>query len=162
VARQIPLSQGFVAIVDDEDYETVAAHKWSAKAGRRTFYAYRCPTVGGRRETLYLHSFLTGWSQVDHRDGNGLDCRRDNMRPATYAENGQNRPRRSDNTSGYKGVSWRASGSTWQARITVEGRTCSLGSSFPTPESAAHAYDLAAMELHGEFARLNFPTNQEA
>jgi hypothetical protein len=92
-------------------------------------------------------------TQVDHRDGNGLNNTRGNLRPATHAQNQHNSRLRKDNQSGFKGV--HRQGNRWVARIRVDGEQKHLGS-FRTPEEAARAYDAAALRLRGEYARLNF------
>jgi len=101
-----------------------------------------------------MHRFITGWSYIDHIDGNGLDNRRQNLRPANESTNGANRAISSNNTSGFKGVV--RSRTKWGAVITPSGRKVWLGT-FLTPEDAARAYDAAAAVYFGEFARLNFP-----
>lgn len=154
---EVPLTRGLVAVVDAVDADRVLAHKWSAKPGRRTWYAkarLRGTPRGGPQ--VLLHRFLLGaptGTQVDHRNGNGLDCRRENLRLATHAQNLQNRrvpPGR------FKGVSWQKNMGKWVARIDSEGSKRILGY-FDDPELAARAYDAAAVELYGEFAKLNFP-----
>ena len=105
-----------------------------------------------------MHRLILGCGpgeEVDHRNGNGLDNRRGNLRPATHALNQAN-VRRVRAKSGFKGVSrWvRPSPRPWRAHITVKGRMKFLGA-FATPEEAARAYDAAARELFGEFACTN-------
>lgn len=159
--REVPLSQGFVALVDAADLERVmAAGRWHAVVRDHTTYARRMFRVNGRGRNLYLHQFLTGWSYVDHHNGNGLDNRQANLREATHAENAQNRRRPVTNTSGFKGVSWSKKDRRWRAQIGVSGKYWFLGNHV-TPEAAAHAYDRAALEHYGEFAALNFPTDLE-
>jgi hypothetical protein len=155
VSVEIPLTRGLVAVVDAEDVERVlAAGKWQALVGDHTTYAQRNVYEQGQRRTVLLHTFLTGWPRVDHRDGNGLNNRRSNLRPATARQNMQNRRIQSNNTSGYKGVGrqW----NRWRATIQIDGRQVHLGT-FGDPADAARAYDAAAREHFGEFARLNFP-----
>jgi hypothetical protein len=156
MTREIQLSRGLVALVDDTDYErAIAAGKWYAQSGWRTFYATRnVQRAGGSRTKLLLHMFLTGWSYVDHINGDGLDNRQTNLRPATHAENARNRRMHSDNASGFKGVF--ADRRRWRAGIVTNGARRDLGC-WGTAEEAARAYDSAAREFHGEFARLNFP-----
>lgn len=156
MVMEIPLSRGQVALVDDADYPAVMAEgKWFALSnGAKTFYAARNapPTKpNGKRRTLTLHHFLTGWDYVDHVNGDGLDNRRSNLRWATHAQNMANQDRRSTNQSGFKGVHPKKR--RWAARI----QNRYLGT-YATPEDAAHAYDEAAIETWGEFARLNFPS----
>jgi hypothetical protein len=159
--KQIPLTRGYVALVDDEDYERVmAAGPWCARPDKRTVYAQRrLPLPGGRQTTQSLHAFLTGWPQVDHNNGDGLDNRKCNLRPATHEQNAANRRLNRNSTSGYKGVT-RVRG-RWLAQIQASKKHRHLGY-FDSPEDAARAYDRAARELFGAYARPNFPEEQVA
>jgi len=154
VTVEIPLTRGLTALIDEADARAVmSAGCWYAHETRGLYYAVRTDRSSGRQRTLRMHNFLTGWPLVDHRDGNTLDNRRANLRPATLAQNAQNSaPWRGRE---FKGIRRRDNG-LWQARITRDGCLLSLGT-FPTPEDAALAYDRAANELFGDFARLNFP-----
>jgi hypothetical protein len=98
--------------------------------------------------------------EIDHVNGDGLDNRRENLRVATHAQNASNRGVRVNNTSGFKGVHANHSGrgKQWFAYITTNYKRQHLGM-FGTAEEAARAYDAAAVRLHGEFARLNFPSD---
>jgi hypothetical protein len=153
---EIRLTKGKVAIVDDCDAH-LARFSWRAQRDRNRWYALR---TGPRpdRKTIYLHREVLGVTdpaiEVDHESGDGLDCRRGNLRRATNAQNQANRPLSRCNTSGFKGVSWRARSRRWRAQI---GRRKHLGC-FATLEEAARAYDAAALERYGAFARLNFPS----
>ncbi len=93
--------------------------------------------------------------EIDHRDGNGLNNQRSNLRFCTHAENMRNRNIQKNNTSGYKGVSWNKNARKWQAVIKYNGTHIYLGLFFCLV-SAARTYDGKARELYGEFARLNF------
>src|SRR4051812_204373 len=103
MVREIPLTQGYVALIDDEDYERVAARKWHVtNTGKSTPYA---GTMVRRGKRIRLHRFLLDAPAgllVDHRNRNGLDCRRENLRLATHAQNQSNliRPRKGT----YRGV----------------------------------------------------------
>jgi hypothetical protein len=153
----IPLTGGFVALVDDVDLPMLLAMgAWQAQHNGATTYARKSVWIDGRATSVNMHSVILGVSLVDHVNGDGLDNRRANLRAATSAQNAQNRRRRSDNTSGYKGVSWHRSSERWSAYITADGRRHHLGR-FDDPTDAARAYDTAARELHGAFAALNFP-----
>lgn len=149
--KEIILSGGQTAIVDDADYELVSAHKWKLDSTGR--YVVR----NLRKRTLYMHRMLlkapTGLD-VDHINGNGLDNRRENLRLATHAQNQCNQKIRTDNSSGYKGVRWHSGDRRWRARITFQGREIWLGN-FSTAELAHAAYCSAAQKLHGQFARFN-------
>lgn len=159
--KEIPLSRGLVALVDDRDFKRVSQFKWSAaEPNPGKFYAVRHVLKDGqhgKRRTIYLHRFILKSSprvHIDHKDGNGLNCQRNNVRLATRAQNGQNRgPSKSRR---FKGVYPRAK-SRFAAYIGDRGKTIYLGC-FPSEEEAAKAYDARASVLHGEFARLNFPT----
>lgn len=160
---EVPLTRGLVAMVDQADADRVLAHRWHAHRPDPDgpHYAERTERrPDGTRGTVRLHAFLTGWPLVDHVNGDGLDNRRSNLRPATDAQNGRNRGANRNNTSGYKGVSLDKRRGTWAAALWVAGRKHHLGT-HATPEAAAHAYDHAAVELHGEFARLNFPDHTQ-
>lgn len=155
----IVLSSGLLARVDEADYaRVVAAGPWHATPSRGgRIYAQRgVRRADGRRTTQKLHTFLTEWRQVDHRNGDGLDNRRANLREANRTQNNANARRRVDNTSGFKGVTFDARINRWSARIHVNNQRRSLGY-HATAEEAARAYDAAAHEAFGEFARPNFP-----
>lgn len=157
ITRIISLTQGMTALVDDADYHLVSPYCWTAFKSRtsvNTWYAQRtiCHPVG-RRSNVLMHRVILAAPagvMVDHKSHDGLDNRRDNIRLATRGQNAANSHR--SNASGYRGVL--AHGNYWIARIWHEGRKRHLGT-FKTPEDAAHAYNLAAKELHGDFATLN-------
>jgi len=158
MTREVPLSQGLVALVDEDDYEQItAAGRWLAQRSKTNIYARRnVRRPDGTRTVILLHTFLTGWPLVDHINGNGLDNRRLNLRPATITENVRNQRLRRNSTSGFKGVRWHQTARKWHARIKVDEARQHLGL-FATAEEAARAYDAAARAGFGEFAALNFP-----
>jgi hypothetical protein len=155
--REIPLTLGLVALVDEGDYELVmAAGPWSARPCGRTIYAQRAARLpDGRPTTQQLHHLLTGWPYADHHNGDGLDNQRANLRESDHGRNMFNKRLYKNSTSGFKGVTRRKRDGRWQAQIQAHRRHHHLGY-YDTPEEAARAYDAAAIELHGEFARLNF------
>ncbi len=109
---------------------------------------------------VYMHRIIMNppdGKQVDHINGDGLDNRVENLRIATSSENNYNTGKQSNNTSGYKGVSWHKTRKTWQVLIGVGGRLIRIPGVFNSAEDAARAYDEAAKKYHGVFARLNFP-----
>jgi hypothetical protein len=157
--KQIPLTQGKVALVDDEDYERVAALKWQAKKSKGRWYAQMSIWKDGRLHTRAMHRFILGTEpgkQVDHEDQDGLNNQRYNLRECGNAGNSQNRGLNKRNTSGFKGVSYRPDRGRWIAFISVDSKKKYLGL-FDEKIKAALAYDAAAIVQYGEFARLNFP-----
>ncbi len=158
--REIPLTQGKVALVDDEDYERVAQFNWHAVKHREIWYAQRnlISPKTGRRTTQHMQRFILDTCtapHIDHRDCDGLNNQRYNFRPCTHAQNFRNRGAQRNNTSGYKGVTWSAIKNRWLAAIQVDSTKMHLGN-FRDPVEAARAYDAAAAQHFGEFAVLNF------
>ena len=150
---EIPLPSGAVAIVDRADGDLVAGFHWDLMSN-----GY----VGAwhRQMHIYLHRLVAGAGAnelIDHRNMDRLDNRLANLRPATKGQNGANRPKdrlKSGGTSRYKGVSWKTGKKAWVAHIHVDGKTKYLGQ-FADEADAARAYNAAALEAWGEFARLN-------
>lgn len=155
MTKQIQLSKGLVALVDDEDFEWLSEFKWCVNDEN---YAIRNVQKNGKWTTTRMHRDVLNapdFMQVDHVNCNPLDNRRCNLRLATNSQNQRNRGSNKNNKSGFKGVSWRVSRQKWLAQIEIDGKGKHLGY-FDTPEDAAQAYDKAARELHGEFAKTNF------
>ncbi len=153
----ITLTKGYIATIDAADVALVEGVNWCATTDphNRTVYALRGALIDGRWTTIKLHRQIMDpphGLQVDHISGDGLDCRRDNMRLATRAQNVHNSRRSRANTSGFKGVSWHVGGQKWQAMIWGRGKNKHLGH-FTTPEEAHQAYVEAAERLWGDFAR---------
>lgn len=156
VAMRIPLRDraGVVvghAVIDDVDAPLVADERWHCSS---TGYAVRSVRVAGRSAKVYLHRVLLGLAERDpregdHENGDRLDNRRQNLRIASGTQNRRNVGAR---RKGPKGV-WCEAG-RWRARIYVDGVALNLGSHDTAVEAAA-AYDRAAREAFGEFARLN-------
>ncbi len=155
---KIPLTRGYVAIVDAADADCVLTYRWFAQPNCRNVYAIRrVRRADGTWTTQSLHKFLTGFPVTDHVNGDGLDNRRSNLREATTGENSRNRRRQSNNASGFKGVAWNKNDRKWRAQVGADaGKRRFLGS-YTTAEEAARAYDAAARELYGAYASVNFP-----
>lgn len=160
MVKEIPVSPGRIAFVDDEDFDMASQYKWYAQPSRgQVCYAQcRVPRSGSTpRTTKRMHRLIRPdiMGHIDHIDGNGLNNTRANLRPATTSQNMWNSPRRQDNTSGFKGVSYFRNDALWFAQIVVNRKTIYLGS-FRDKLDAARAYDEAAVLYFGEFARPNF------
>ena len=162
--KEIELTQGKVALVDDEDYEYLSQWNWFAAKQSRAYYAKRTinrphPDVKRmHRVILEHHDVNLDGLEVDHINGDGLDNRKENLRVATHLENSRNRRKHQCKTNThhpYKGITTR-DGKRWISRIRVGDVRVCLGR-FSTPEDAAKAYDEAAEKYFGEFAR---PNNQ--
>lgn len=154
--KEIPLSKGAVAIVDDDTYEELSKYKWCIN---NNGYAVRA-TPGSRsdhRPLIPMHRQIMGLQygqkrDVDHISGEKLDNRKTNLRICTRAENLRNKGKNSTNKSGYKGVYWHRGMKKWHARIMCNFLLHDLGF-FGKPELAHAAYCAAADRLHGEFSR---------
>ena len=154
MTKQIPLSKGFSATVDDEDYEWLNQWKWFAMSLRKGNLIYAGRAVrgdDGKQHTLLMHRFILNPSdgtEVDHVNGDGLDNRRANLRLVTTAENLRNRKTFKSSKSGYKGVVYNPGNGRWKATINL--------GTFDTAEEAARAYDKAIQKLFGSLAKPNF------
>jgi hypothetical protein len=154
--RLIPLTKGQNAIVDAADYEWLSEFNWYASwmVFHKGYYA---ATRVGKR-IVSMHRMICGevHEDIDHRNFNNLDNRRDNLRPCTHEQNMHNLRKFTTNTSGFKGVSWGKRERKWRARINLSGKEIHIGT-YQSAEDAAQAYDEAANRLYGEFAVLNLP-----
>lgn len=169
----VPLSMGAIALVDDDDFAMVSALTWFACKTRDSIYAYSALPCGTKVSMSRLIMDAPRDKVVDHINGCTLDNRRENLRVCTHAENARNRRKgisRANKTAAsgsiYKGVSYRPyegkRGTTqkWCSYI-MAGRDKRYLGSFKSEEEAARAYDTAAKQMHGPFARLNFPSDQQ-
>ncbi|KKN77561.1 hypothetical protein LCGC14_0358360 [marine sediment metagenome] len=163
--KRIKLTQGKFAIVDDADYEWLSQWKWYAVKLSGIFYAVRgswgywgvSPKKKSVRQILMHREVMSAPKnqQIDHRNNDALDNRRENLRIATPSQNAQNRRPRKNTTSRHKGVSWYKKYEKWCAFITIDHKNKNLGY-FDDEDDAGRAYDKKALEAFGEFANLNF------
>ena len=156
--KKIYLTRGHIALVDDEDYEYINSFHWGIKASLNTFYANRYIRIDNKRTVTYMHHILIPSSKrlhVDHKDGNGLNNQKSNLRICTTQENLRNMKKVAPATSKFKGVHLHRQTNKWRAVIKWEGKPKHLGL-YLNEEDAAKAYDKAAEELFGKFCRLNF------
>ena len=153
--KEIELTQSHVTIVDAEDYEWLNNWKWHVLKERYTCYAYRSQYTGMvegkvKLKTIFMHRLIMDCPDkmvVDHRNGDGLDNRKCNLRVVTRRQNGQNR--RDNSSSKYPGVSWHKGTQKWGAYIQINNKKKHLGV-FKEERDAAKAYELACRELVGE------------
>lgn len=153
----VPLTRGYVAVIDADDVHLVAGRNWAALVSKRrkAVYAARVITDGGKQTMILMHRLVSDAPDgmvVDHIDGDGLNNRRANIRHCTRSQNNMNVGLRSDNAIRLKGVCLDKRVNRWKAEIRCDGKRKFLGY-FETPDRAHAAYVAAAADVHGEFAR---------
>lgn len=155
--KKITLTRGYSTLVDNEDFD-LSYYKWHFHDSGKGYAASSFEKKENHSKT-FLHrvvfermssASIPSGMEIDHINGNSLDNRRSNLRMVTSSQNKFNKPKKSNNTSGYKGVSWHKSSQKWRAEITVSGKRNFVGL-FNFPEDAARARDIRAKELIGEF-----------
>jgi hypothetical protein len=154
--KEILLTKGQVAIVDDEDYETLSKYKWLLSGGKYAQHFW-----WDKEEKVYknvmMHRLILNAPDdmyVDHINGNKLDNRKSNLRLATKLQNNINVPKYKGKTSKYKGVSWNSKRKRWVSAITINRKQKHIGY-FLNEGDAALAYNKYAKTFFGEFAQLN-------
>jgi hypothetical protein len=159
--KRIKLTQGQFAIVDDDDFDRVSQFTWHAQRTKSgDYYARHAKYLGGGRQNpiikfIPMHRFVSGFIRVDHKNGNKLDNRKENLRSATQEQNRQAFRLKSKNVSSkYRGVCWDRNNSKWRATICRSGKCHHLGF-FLEEKKAAEAYNSFAFKFFGEFAHLN-------
>jgi hypothetical protein len=161
VVKEIPLTQGMFALVDDDDYERLCLRKWKVQRAKNTCYAergvYRVVDGKPKTESVKMHREIMGLvrgdsCEVDHINWNGLDNRKTNLRLASKGDNTHNQRLREGRK--YKGVYPATAQGRWDAYIGFQGGRVYLGS-HETEQLAAMAYNAAADRYFGEFARKN-------
>mgnify|MGYP001610812776 FL=1 len=158
--KMIPLTKGQVAWVDEADYDKVSKHKWCAGWTGARWYAVRTVRIGQKKRTVRMHQFIMGiveGLEIDHRDNDGLNNRRSNLRHATRSQNFHNRQRKqSGTTSSYKGVSFCKREGMWRA--CIRDGAVGIGSQrrayrslgyYDAESDAAMAYNAAATASFG-------------
>lgn len=156
--REIRLSRGLVAVVDEKDFASLSACRWMAMPRDQTGAKYYASRAAGRK-TIYMHRHILGAAvgqEVDHIDGDGLNNCRSNLRLCDHRLNCVNR-RGYNPLSGFRGVYATPLATRWVAKISDGHRKLTHLGTFSSKEEAAVAYDRAASSLYGQFAVLNFP-----
>ena len=156
--KEIQLTQGKVALVDDSDFEYLNQFKWHVNKQGNTYYVIRYKrTLLKKRVYESMHRLIMKPDKgfvIDHLDGNGLNNQRNNIRICTVSQNSMNRNKTVKNKSGFKGVIWWERNSTWKAEIRLNKKKIYLGY-YENIIDAAKAYNDGAIKYHGEFAKLN-------
>jgi hypothetical protein len=148
---------GRTTLIDDADLPLIQGYCLYSKVDRKHGLIYvQCCLPTNRKRYFKLHKMITGYKRTDHKDGNGLNNQRSNLRDCTHAQNIRNSRRHVDSTCNFKGVAFDKRRGKWFARICIQYKTV-WGGSYKTELEAAVAYDVLAKKYHGEFARLNFP-----
>jgi hypothetical protein len=140
--------------IDTADYDLVKGYRWRAYPSNKTFYAMTHVYVGGVRTTVRMHQLLMPLSDgrtCDHRNRHGLDCRKNNLRPANASQQNANRRRPSNNMLGHKGVIRLREGRAFRAYVSKSGKQIVVGE-FTRLDDAVAARGSAAKESYGEFA----------
>lgn len=154
---RIKLTQGKYALIDDEDFDKVSKFQWCTYRAYNDIYYVSSRTEEGK--TILMHRYILGLksgdgNNVDHKNSDGLDNRKSNLRIATTRENSRNRRKNINNISGYKGVSWNTARNSWVVHIKVGLKRVYLGK-YNNTRLASEAYSEAAKKYYGEFARTN-------
>jgi len=152
--KEIPLTQGQVALVDDDMYAYLNQWKWFCTTRG---YAARSEGKSPNQKTIRMHRQILGLTDTtysDHKDGNPLNNQLSNLRKCTSSLNQMNRGKQKNNKSGYKGVCWHKPYQKWHAQITVNGKRKHLGY-FSDILDAVRAYNKEASKQYGDFAKLN-------
>lgn len=156
--KQIPLTQGLFAIVDDDDFDHLYKFKWYAKKKSHCYYACRKKNVNGKKTVITMHSHILKITPelpfIDHINLNGLDNQKSNLRLCTKTQNCRNRSKKPGRfSSDYKGVQLDKQTGKWKSFIHFDGK--SITKTFSSEIEAALHYNKMASQHFGEFALLN-------
>ena len=156
--KEIQLTQGKVALVDDDMYEYLNQWKWHVCKDANNFYAYRnIKNLNGNYVKISMHRFIMKPAKgyvVDHVNHFTLDNQKENLRICTHSQNAMNRGAQSNNKTGHKGVSYEKKLNKFKVQIRVNKKNITIGY-YINLNDAAKAYNSAALKYHGEFAQLN-------
>jgi hypothetical protein len=157
--KQISLTQGLFALVDDDDYNYLNQFKWYAIKDGRNFYARRNITINEKQKPILMHWDVMNGKGVDHIDNNGLNNQKENLRFCTSSQNQMNTRKRKNTSSIYKGVNLEKRNNKWRSEIRINKKPIYIGT-FISEIEAAKAYNKMAIEYFGEFANVNIIENE--
>lgn len=157
--KLIPLTRGFFAKVDDEDYDFLMQWKWHVRKNKNVYYAARDSKRDecGNHPKIHLHRVIMNTPanmMVDHKDFNGLNCQKNNMRNCTRSQNAMHSRYHRSISSKYFGVCYDKDRNKWMANLMFNKKAIHIGR-FNTEIEAAKARDLMAIKYFGEYANLN-------
>lgn len=159
--KEIPLTKGYVALVDDDDYDELIKYHWRVRVFKHTSYATRVMRINGVQRTISMHRQILGILdtpelRADHIDFNGLNNQKSNLRTCTHQQNNKYKQSAKKSRSKYLGVApiSKLHNKRYRATIYHNYKQYHLGY-YATEEEAALAYNEAAKKFHGEFANLN-------
>lgn len=150
--KEIKLTQGKIALVDDDDFEKLNQWEWHAKTFYKSKKWYAARSQKGK--TILMHRIIlnpTSGMDIDHQDNNGLNNQKSNIRICTRSQNRENTGKRIDNKTGFKGVCWYQKYKKYSSSISHNRKRIFLGY-FNTPLEAAKIYNEYAKKIHGDFA----------
>ena len=157
MAKEIELTNGMKALVDDEDYDNLLNYKWRCLKNGKTHYAIFGKRINGKYINIWMHRMIMNAkdrkSEVNHINHNGLDNRKENLRITTHDKVIIQSQVSDKKQSKYKGISYHKPTNKWRARININGKTTYLGY-YNNEIEAAKSYEKKAIELYGEYAHV--------
>lgn len=150
------------AYIDKQDAHLLTKYRWWVAKNKHVFYVKTEIRENGKKRSIGIHQFILGFPSqpIDHKDGNGLNNRRKNLRACTPLQNTQNCRVQSNSTTGFKGVTFDKRDNKYHVRITVNKKQKS-GGLYTDILRAAQKYNEMAIKYFGEFARLNEFTEEQ-
>lgn len=150
----------YVALVDDEDFESLNQFRWSVTIRKNIRYAFRNVRINNKRTVILLHNQILNCKKIDHKDHDGLNNQKINLRKCTSVQNQMNQMKHIFFSSKFKGVSWFKPKKKWRVTICLNKKQTHIGY-FSNEIEAAKSYDEAAKKYFKEFAYLNFKNKTE-